>query len=103
MSERVIECRKFDSSALNHCTFLYRIQNQRTESDEQSKDPVKVFVLSYQRTGSTFIGGIFNDFKNMFNIYEPVDPLYSAMYVIEDGWTVPNDIFNNVNGSLRYV
>jgi len=62
-----------------------------------------VLVLSYQRTGSTFITSMFNDPDAVFYIYEPLDPLYSAMYGIRDGWAVPSDIFNNRNGSLRYL
>ncbi|KAK2152959.1 hypothetical protein LSH36_313g01009 [Paralvinella palmiformis] len=65
-------------------------------------EPVKwVFVLSYQRTGSTFVGRMFNDPDAVFYIFEPLDPLYSAMYGIQDGWAVPSDIFNNINGSVR--
>jgi len=67
-------------------------------------EPVKwVFVLSYQRTGSTFVGRMFNDPDAVFYIFEPLDPLYSAMYGIQDGWAVPSDIFNNINGSVRYL
>ena len=60
-----------------------------------------VFLLSYQRTGSSFIGRIFKDPERSFYIYEPLDPLYAAMYGVSDSWTVPSDIFNNKDGSLR--
>ena len=61
-----------------------------------------VMLLSYQRSGSSFIGGIFTDPENVFYVYEPLDPLYSAMYGTEDGWAVPSDIFSNKDGTLRY-
>ncbi len=49
--------------------------------------------------GSMFLG----DKSQVFYVYEPLDPLYSAMYGAAEGWTVPSDIFNGKNGSLRYA
>ncbi len=57
--------------------------SKRTEYERT----VWVMILSYQRTGSTFIGKIFNDAKRNFYIYEPLDALYSAMYGVDEGWT----------------
>ena len=61
-------------------------------------------VLSYQRSGSTYVASMFQgDQRRVFYIYEPLDPLYSAMYGADEGWAVPSDIFNWKNGSLRYT
>ncbi|KAK2140458.1 hypothetical protein LSH36_1346g00005 [Paralvinella palmiformis] len=68
---------------------------------KESEEITWIFLLSYQRTGSSFIGSIFNDPDHVFYVYEPIDPLYAAMYGVQDGWTVPNDVFNNRNGTLR--
>jgi len=58
--------------------------------------------LSYQRAGSSFFGSIFNLNPDAFYAYEPLDALYSSLYGILPGWSVPSDITNYVNGSARY-
>ena len=37
----------------------------------------------------------------MFYLYEPLDGVYSAMYGVSEGWTIPADITTHPNGSLR--
>ena len=62
----------------------------------------KVWLLSYQRSGSSFTGDIFEaDTNGTFFIYEPLDAVYHAMYGVPHGWTVPADIFVHPNGTHR--
>ena|SRR6218665_1283351 len=66
-------------------------------------DPKLVILLSYQRSGSTFVGEWFNNNLDVFYNFEPVDSLYSAMYGTPQNANVPSDITNYPNGSSRYV
>jgi len=36
-----------------------------------------------------------------FYAYEPLDPLYTALYGTTPAWNIPSDITNNVDGSVR--
>jgi len=63
--------------------------------------PKYVVVLSYQRAGSSFFGSIFSLNPDAFYAFEPLDALYSALYGIRPGWSVPSDITNYANGSAR--
>ena len=65
-------------------------------------EPRKVWVISYQRCGSSFFGEIFDENPDGFFMYEPLDALYSAMYGVEQGWNVPSEITSFWNGSARY-
>ena len=67
------------------------------------KQPHLVLILSYQRCGSSFFGGLFDNNVNEMYTYEPLDGLYVAMYGTETGWNVPADIMNWSNGSQRFV
>lgn len=61
-----------------------------------------VVLLSYQRTGSSFIGGaLFNKNPDTFYIYEPLDGTYAAIYGTTDGWNIPDDIMAHANGTRR--
>jgi len=60
-----------------------------------------VVILAYQRSGSTFFGSLFNLDPRAFYVFEPLDALYSSLYGIAPGWTVPSDIVSNVDGSDR--
>lgn len=65
-------------------------------------EPRKIWVISYQRCGSSFFGEIFDENPEGFYLYEPLDALYSAMYGVEQGWNVPSEITSFWNGSARY-
>ena len=69
-----------------------------------SSETKLVLILSYQRTGSSFLGDVlFSSNPDVFYVYEPLDPLYSAMFGVSQGWTVPSDITTHLDGSLRYM
>ena len=63
--------------------------------------PKGAVLLSYQRCGSTFVGGIFNQNDEAFYMFEPVDGVYSAMYGTPPGYNVPSDIYAYWNGTYR--
>jgi len=65
--------------------------------------PKSVIILTYQRSGSSFLGQMFNTNPFAFYMFEPLDALYSAMYGIRTGWSVPSDITSFGNGSQRSV
>jgi hypothetical protein len=60
-----------------------------------------LFVLSYQRSGSSFFGSLFDHYPGGFYVYEPLDGLYNAMYGTPEEWNVPSDIMNTLDGELR--
>ena len=61
-----------------------------------------VLLLSYQRTGSTFIGGaLLNNNPDIFYVYEPLDGVYASMYGTTDGWNIPDDIMAYADGTRR--
>jgi len=64
-------------------------------------NPKYVVILTYQRCGSSFFGNIFNLNPDAFYAFEPLDSVYSALYGIPPGWSVPSDITNYANGSAR--
>jgi len=57
--------------------------------------------MTYQRCGSSFFGEVFNMNPDAFYAYEPLDPLYTALYGTTPAWNIPSDIINNVDGSVR--
>ena len=60
--------------------------------------------LGYQRTGSSYFADVlFNFNPDIHYIYEPLDQLYSSMYGLTPGWTVPGDITITKNGQYRLV
>ena len=63
--------------------------------------PMMVLLLTYQRSGSTFIGQMFNRNPDAFYAFEPLDGLYSAIYGTSEGYNSPSDIFQYWNGSQR--
>ena len=71
--------------------------------DAETAEVVPVLILSYQRCGSSFFGGLFDMAPKGFHIFEPLDSLYSAMYGTYEGWNVPADIMNYRNGTIRYA
>jgi len=73
--------------------------NNATSSESA---PKYVIVLAYERGGSSFFGSIFNLNPNAFYAFEPLDALYSGLYGISPGWSVPSDITNYANGSARW-
>ena len=77
---------------------MFQFYHSRPFDPNESK---MVILLSYQRCGSTFAGGLFNQNENAFYTFEPVDGIYSSMYGTPPGFNVPTDIFNFWNGSVR--
>ena len=63
--------------------------------------PIIVIILTYQRSGSTFFGQIFNRNPKAFYAYEPLDGLYSAIYGTAQGYNAPSDIVQSWNGTQR--
>ena len=61
-----------------------------------------VVVMTYQRSGSSFFGEIFDRNPDAFYVYEPLDSLYTSLYGTAEGWNVPSDITSFWNGSERY-
>ena len=68
---------------------------------QSSKGPKKLLILSYQRSGSSFTGSLFNSDPEVFYWFEPMDGLYTAMYGTAGGWNVPTDIFTFENDTAR--
>jgi len=66
-------------------------------------EPKSVIILTYQRSGSSFFGQMFNTNPSAFYMFEPLDALYSALYGTSPGWNVPSDITSYWNGSQRSV
>ncbi len=64
-------------------------------------EPKLVILLAYQRTGSTFLGNLFQLNPESFYLFEPLDGLYAELYGIPMGWTVPSDISHYANGTKR--
>ncbi|ELT88080.1 hypothetical protein CAPTEDRAFT_206602 [Capitella teleta] len=63
--------------------------------------PKTVVVVTYQRSGSSFFGKIFDQNPNAFYVYEPLDALYTSIYGTAEGWNTPSDITSFWNGSER--
>jgi hypothetical protein len=63
--------------------------------------PKSLVILTYQRSGSSFIGDIFSHNPEAFYLFEPLDALYVSMYGINHGWSVPSDITHTWNGTHR--
>jgi len=63
--------------------------------------PKYVIIVTYQRSGSSFFGNIFNLNPDAFYFFEPLDSLYSSLYGTAFGWNVASDITNYANGSAR--
>ena len=61
-----------------------------------------IIILAYQRSGSTFLGSLFNADPRVFYVFEPLDALYSHLFGTSPGWNVPSDIVTSSNGSIRY-
>ncbi|KAI0233406.1 hypothetical protein LSAT2_016335 [Lamellibrachia satsuma] len=82
-------------------------QRQRTEAPRSAPFvpglPRSVLVLAYQRSGSTFVGQVFNTDRRSFYVFEPLDGLYSSVYGTRPGWNIPSDISSFINGSERVV
>lgn len=72
------------------------------EDRDVARNETMILMLSYQRTGSTFMADVmFNINPDAFFAYEPLDPLYAAMFGVDQGRTVPDDITTFPDGSLR--
>ena len=62
-----------------------------------------VVLVTYQRSGSSFLGELFNQNPDAFVWFEPLDGVYSALYGTGYGYNVPADLWNHHDGSERYI
>ena len=67
---------------------------------EESNNPVKILLYTFMRSGSTLLGDIFASDPDVYYFYEPLDPVYSAMYGPTKDW-LALDIAKFQNGSKR--
>ena len=82
--------------------------NKFTECDTLSdlfaaSNATLVALVTYQRTGSSFLGELFNQNPEAFVWFEPLDGVYSALYGTAYGYNVPSDLWNYPNGTERYT
>ncbi|ELT94373.1 hypothetical protein CAPTEDRAFT_193000 [Capitella teleta] len=68
-----------------------------------NSDVSRVIIVSYQRSGSSFLGEIFNQNPKAMQWFEPLDGVYSALYGTRYGFNVPADLWNMPNGSERAI
>lgn len=64
------------------------------------RSPKKVLLYTYMRSGSSFLGEIFNRNPDVFYIFEPYQGFYNAFYGNPFGWK-PLDVLFYGNGSMR--
>ena len=64
---------------------------------------IRVLIIAYQRTGSSFLGELYNQHPDAFYWFEPVDGMYASMYGTTHGWVIPTDIYSLENGTKRYI
>lgn len=62
-----------------------------------------IVILAYQRSGSTFLGSLFNLDPRAFYVFEPLDALYSSLYGTQPGWNIPSNIVTYNNGTERFA
>ena len=75
----------------------------RAPDHAPTDQPISVLLLGYQRTGSSFLGQLFNKYPKNYYVFEPVDGIYSALYGIKPGWALASDIVRHWNGTKRLV
>jgi len=68
---------------------------------EDNTSPIHILLLSYQRSGSSVISSLFGDNPYIFSLYEPLDSIYTALYGLSPGWSVPADLAISRDGTLR--
>ena len=77
------------------------VTNRSAVSHQANSTPAHILLLSYQRSGSSVISSLFGDNPNIFFLYEPLDSIYTALYGLSPGWSVPGDLTINRDGTLR--
>ena len=88
---------------LNHIQKTHRVLNRDHNVSFDENDVLQVLVVSYQRTGSTLLTDcLFNYNEDAYFISEPLDALNVAMYGVEPGWAVPQDITVYSNCTSRH-
>ena len=63
---------------------------------------VKVILMTYSRSGSSFLGELFNQHPHGFYTFEPLKGLYSALYGLGDVNEASSAVFHFVNDTERY-
>ena len=61
-----------------------------------------LLIVAYQRTGSSFFNAVLNVHPDVISWYEPLDGMFSKLYGIQQGYTVPVDIYADQFGNERY-
>ncbi|ELU09456.1 hypothetical protein CAPTEDRAFT_200321 [Capitella teleta] len=72
-----------------------------TTNSSLTSEVKMLHVLSYQRSGSSFVGRLFDAHPNAFFIYEPLSMLFTALYGIMEDRAIPNNIFFDHYGNFR--
>ena len=63
--------------------------------------PVRVIVFAVSRSGSSFLGELFNQHPSAFYSFEPLKGVYSALFGLDQDRENSQDVFTFVNGSAR--
>ena len=72
----------------------------KTSSHQCTHWSTEVIILSYMRSGSTFLGELSQQNPGHLYWFEPMDGLYSSLYGTWPGW-FPEDIAYYTNGTAR--
>ena len=67
-----------------------------------TNETVKVIILTYSRSGSSFLGELFNQHPRGFYTFEPLKGLYSALYGLGDVNEASSSVFQYENHTVRY-
>ena len=95
-----------DTSTLNLTTTPeLPIHLEQLESIKQkllyTNESVKVIILTYSRSGSSFLGELFNQHPRGFYTFEPLKGLYSALYGLGDVNEASSSVFQYENHTAR--
>lgn len=99
--------------ALVFALFNWRYHSTFTERDAMARDlavlhpnykgPIFLHLLSYQNTGSEFIGKIFDLYQDAFYVHDPLEMVYTSVFGIppNSDRVLPNNIFFDTEGEFR--
>ena len=66
-----------------------------------TNETAKVIILTYSRSGSSFLGELFNQHPRGFYTFEPLKGLYSALYGLGDVNEASSSVFQYENHTAR--
>ena len=84
-----------------HVELKGALSDLKKQQPPGNKDPAYVIIVTYMRSGSTFLGQLFNQNPKAFYWFEPMDSVYQSMYGTKSGYAIPMDIMVHPNGSFR--